>query len=253
MKRAILASILLLLTIIIHAEDGYRFWLRYDRIDDPVLLQQYRSAIVGVLVNNSSPTLHVAAKELQDGLTGLLGQPNTIIPHALGWVGPGALIAGTPASSPFVARLHWTDSLKRLGDEGFMIRQYTLNDQSGIAIVANTDIGVLYGVFQFLRLLQTHRSIQHLDIVSTPVLRYRMLDHWDNLNRTVERGYAGLSIFDWWTLPLYKDQRYTDYARANASIGINGSVINSVNASPVMLTPAWLAKAAALADIFRPY
>ena len=140
-----------------------------------------------------------------------------------------------------------------LGDEGFMIRQYTLNDQSGIAIVANTDIGVLYGVFHFLRLLQTHQSLQSLDITSIPALRYRVLDHWDNLNRTVERGYAGLSIFDWWTLPIYKDKRYTDYARANASVGINGSVLNSVNASPIILTPAWLKKAAALADIFRPY
>jgi alpha-glucuronidase len=93
----------------------------------------------------------------------------------------------------------------------------------------------------------------HLDITSIPALQYRVLDHWDNLNRTVERGYAGLSIFDWWTLPLYKDSRYTDYARANASVGINGSVINSVNASPIILTPAWLTKAAALADIFRPY
>jgi alpha-glucuronidase len=69
----------------------------------------------------------------------------------------------------------------------------------------------------------------------------------------VERGYAGLSLWNWFNLPDYKDPRYTDYARANASIGINGAVLNNVNASPLILTPEWLAKAAALADIFRPY
>ena len=242
-----------LLPRLTRAEDGYRLWLRYDRIDDPRLLQEYRSSIRGVLVYDKSPTLHAAANELKNGLDGLLGQQISFMNNVFGWVGRGALIIGTPTSSPLVAGLHWTDNLSRLGNEGFMIRRYKLKDQSGIAIVANTDIGILYGVCHFLRLLQTHQSLESLDITSIPALHYRVLDHWDNLNRTVERGYAGLSIFDWWTLPLYKDSRYTDYARANASVGINGSVLNSVNASPIILTPAWLAKSAALADIFRPY
>jgi alpha-glucuronidase len=235
------------------AEDGYRLWLRYDRINDPQLLQQYRSAISGLHFYATGSTLHAAYTELTNGLEGLLGHPIGELHGESGHVNEGTLLVGTPASSAPIGRLHWTDSLTRLGKEGFLIRHYTLDGKHGIAIVANTDIGVLYGVFHFLRLLQTHQSLQSLDTTSIPALRYRALDHWDNLNRTVERGYAGLSIFDWWTLPLYKDRRYTDYARANASVGINGSVLNSVNASPVILTPAWLTKAAALADIFRPY
>ena len=242
-----------LLPAITHAEDGYRLWLRYDRINDPQLLQQYRTTIHDLHFNTTSATLRAASDELTSGLAGLLGQPVGEIHSESTHTNEGALLIGTPASSALIARLHWTDSLNRLGKEGFLIRHYTLNDQSGIAIVANTDIGILYGVFHFLRLLQTHQSLQSLDITSIPALQYRILDHWDNLNRIVERGYAGLSIFDWWTLPLYKDRRYTDYARANASIGINGAVLNSVNASPIILTPAWLTKAAALADIFRPY
>ena len=235
-----------------NAEDGYRLWLRYDRINDPQLLQQYRAAIRDLHFNINSATLKAACDELTNGLAGLLGQPVEEIHNESTRINEGALLAGTPAS-PIIARLHWTDSLTSLGKEGFLIRHYTLDGQHGIAIVANTDIGVLYGVFHFLRLLQTHQSLHSLNITSIPALQYRVLDHWDNLNRIVERGYAGLSIFDWWTLPLYKDQRYTDYARANASVGINGSVLNSVNASPIILTPAWLTKAAALADIFRPY
>ena len=80
-----------------------------------------------------------------------------------------------------------------------------------------------------------------------------MLNHWDNLDGSVERGYAGQSIWDWWNLPDLKDPRYTDYARANASIGINGTVLNNVNAKADSLTAPYIAKAAALADIFRPW
>ncbi|PHQ61234.1 MAG: alpha-glucuronidase, partial [Sphingobium sp.] len=75
----------------------------------------------------------------------------------------------------------------------------------------------------------------------------------DNLDGMVERGYAGQSIWDWWRLPDYKGPRYTDYARANASIGINGTVLNNVNAKATSLTAPYIAKAAALADVFRPY
>ena len=80
-----------------------------------------------------------------------------------------------------------------------------------------------------------------------------MLNHWDNLDRTVERGYAGFSLWDWHKLPDYLDPRYTDYARANASLGINGTVLTNVNANATSLLPEYLAKAAALAAVFRPY
>ncbi|MGQ7407476.1 hypothetical protein ACTGWE_11680, partial [Streptococcus suis] len=100
-------------------------------------------------------------------------------------------------------------------------------------IAANTDVGVLYGVFHFLRLLQTRQPVSSLDLLSAPRLRYRFLDHWDNLDRTVERGYAEQSIFDWQKLPDYPDPRYTDYARACAAIGINGTGPTNGNASPI--------------------
>ena len=80
-----------------------------------------------------------------------------------------------------------------------------------------------------------------------------MLNHWDNLDRTIERGYAGESIWDWWKLPDVKDPRYVDYARANASLGINAVSLNNVSSKPEMLLPQFIAKAAALADVFRPY
>jgi len=111
----------------------------------------------------------------------------------------------------------------------------------------------LYGGFHLLRLIQTQENLNQLNIVSSPSLSLRILNHWDNLNRSVERGYAGISIFNWHTLPNYIDQRYIDYARANASIGINGTVLTNVNANATILTQAYLKKVKALADLFRPY
>ena len=105
----------------------------------------------------------------------------------------------------------------------------------------------------FLRLLQTHQNISNLNIISIPKIQNRILDHWDNLNRTVERGYAGISIWNWHELPDYIDQRYIDYARANASIGINGTVLTNVNANSLIFTKEYLIKVKALADVFRPY
>lgn len=252
MKRfaCILSCLLLFLSNHLLAEDGYRLWLRYDRIDNQHLLQQYLQDVGSCsFPNPGSGILAAAHEELTDAIAGLLGQPlhHTISPST------NTLLIGTPISLPLLTQLHWDTDLHRLGDEGFIIRKYTLNGHSGIAIAAAADKGILYGVFAFLRLLQTHQSITNLDIVSIPVRTYRILDHWDNLNRFVERGYAGLSLWNWFTLPTYKDKRYTDYARANASIGINGAVLNNVNADPLILTPEYLEKAAALADIFRPY
>ena len=108
---------------------------------------------------------------------------------------------------------------------------------------------MLYGAFHFLRLVQTRQTLEALDIVSKPRTHIRVLNHWDNLDGHVERGYAGQSIWDWHKLPDYLDPRYTDYARACASIGINGAVLTNVNANATSLTPAYLEKAAALADV----
>ena len=128
-----------------------------------------------------------------------------------------------------------------------------INGNNCIVITANTDTGILYGVFHFLRLLQTHQPAYPLNIISFPRLKLRLLNHWDNLNRTVERGYAGFSIWNWHTLPGYIDKRYIDYARANASVGINGTVLTNVNANATILTEPYLQKVKALAEVFRPY
>ncbi|HEX6558331.1 MAG TPA: alpha-glucuronidase, partial [Longimicrobiales bacterium] len=136
---------------------------------------------------------------------------------------------------------------------GFVIRSSMVAGQRTIIIAANTDIGVLYGVFALLRRMQLQQSLGHLHVSETPRVQLRLLDHWDNLDGTVERGYAGSSLWDWHKLPDYVSPRYTDYARANASIGINGAVLTNVNANAIVLTPEYLGKVAAVAGALRPY
>ena len=232
------------------AEDGYRLWLRYGRISDENRLKEYNKDIKKIHFPGDSPTLKAAREELTMGLAGLLGRETKYV-DKVGW--NGTLVIGTPESSSVVASLSMDDELTGLGKEGYIIQNAIIKGKKCIVISANTDVGVLYGVFNFLKLLQTNKNLDNLKIVENPKIKYRLLNHWNNLDRTVERGYSGFSIWDWHKLPDYLDPIYKDYARANASIGINGTVLTNVNANALVLTPAYLEKVAALADIFRPY
>src|SRR5690606_27643929 len=137
--------------------------------------------------------------------------------------------------------------------DGYIIRSQLWNGKKQIFIRGKTDKAWLYATFHLLRLIQSEQPVADLNIISIPRIQLRLLNHWDNLDRTVERGYAGQSIWNWHTLPGFEDKRYTDYARANASIGINGTVLTNVNANATILTAPYLQKVKKLADIFRPY
>ena len=232
------------------AEDGYDMWLRYPAVADARLLKQYRAQVKHIVSEADSPTLRAATAELQLGLSGLL---DTDIPLAKQLARTGSVVIGTPQGSPLIASLKLDDRLAELGPEGYLIEQTRVNKRDALVIAANTDVGVLYGAFDLLRQMQTHQKLNDLAISSAPRVQHRVVNHWDNLNRLVERGYAGLSLWEWGSLPEYKNPRYTDYARINASLGINGTVINNVNADPRILSDQFLKKAAVLADMFRPY
>jgi alpha-glucuronidase len=216
-------------------EDGYDLWLRYRKVDDPLLLTAYRAMIAHLVAGGT------AGAELSRGLSGLLGHrvPTRSEPH-----GPGAVIVGTPQSSRWVAP--YAGELRKLGPEGYLIRRH-----GGAIIVASIgERGVLYGAFHLLRLLQTRQSLVRLDIRERPANALRLANHWDNLDRTVERGFAGESIFHWDELPQVRP-RYTDYARALASVGINGTVVNNVNANVQFL--AMIPGLAGLAAVLREW
>lgn len=242
-------ALLLLWPAAAFPETGYDLWLRYPPIENPALRQQYRATISHLVVQQSSATGRLALAELRRGLSGLLGAE---LPLAENVDRDGGLVVGT-SSSPLVSSLGWSQPLAEQGPEGYLIRSARIGTHAVTVIASQGDVGALYGTFHFLRLLQTRRPLTNLHIAERPRLQMRLLDHWDNLDGTIERGYAGRSLWAWDELPGRIDPRVEDYARANASIGINGTVINSVNANPRSLTREYLDDAAALARTFRPY
>ena len=148
------------------------------------------------------------------------------------------------------------------------------NIQYEATITASTPIGLLYGAYELIRLQNTdayntgsgkqQNFSKTIDETEKPQVGLRILNHWDNLDGSIERGYAGKSIWKWEDIKLGKNgkggsiskslhDRLITYARANASLGINGSVLNNVNASPKMMTAEYINKVKVIANIFRPY
>ncbi|MDZ7935103.1 MAG: glycoside hydrolase family 20 zincin-like fold domain-containing protein, partial [Emticicia sp.] len=211
------------------ADDGYRLWMKYDLLKNSVKAAEYKR-FSGFLINQFGETsiTATAKNELKKGLDGLLGSPFSKK------IGSGGIVFKKNISIP---------------REGYRIQVQNGN----ITISAQTDKGILYGVFELLRQIQTESSISNINLASSPKIQLRMLNHWDNVLGTIERGYAGSSLWKWYELPENIDPRYIEYARANASVGINAVVLNNVNASARFLTKEYLEKVKALADVFRPY
>lgn len=209
------------------ADDGYRLWLRYDRIGDDALRAGLAARLAEVVFDcpASADTVVLAAAraELVRGLEGMLAQAPTVRQVTTG--------GGLPAP------------------EGYVITQ----DGGRVTIAAGDAAGILYGTFALLRAVQVGTPPDALTTASAPRIQRRLLNHWDNLDRTVERGTAGFSLWDWFQLPDHVDPRYTDYARACASIGINGTVLTNVNANALVLTPDYMDKVAAIATAMRPF
>ena len=252
--RTLYFPLILILSLLaastLHSDDGYRLWLNYDPIPKSPELTAYRQAIGQIVVPSNSATCGIIREELRRGLEGLLTQKISASGSAQSG---GLLLVGTPGSNRRIRSLVAGEKMEQLGKEGFIIRSIRNKGQRVILVSANDDRGLLYGAFALLRLIETRRPVDSLSMTSVPRIQYRLLDHWDNLDGSIERGYAGNSLWKWDELPSRLDPRYTDYARANASIGINGAVLNNVNADPRILDGEHLTKIAALSKVFRPY
>ncbi|WP_437298075.1 alpha-glucuronidase family glycosyl hydrolase [Sorangium sp. So ce426] len=230
-------------------ETGADLWLRYPKVPIPGRLAEYQAAFKRVVKSGTGASLDIAEAELVKGLSGLTGGT---VGTGAAVDGPGAVVIGT-AAADVIKGLPLAARLGALGPEGYLVEAADVGGQPVIAVAGNTEVGVLYGTFALLRHVQSHSALDKLSLTGSPKIGHRILNHWDNLDRSVERGYAGRSIWDWSALPGTLSPRYKDYARANASIGINGTVLTNVNANAQVLTPSYLTKVKALADVFRPY
>ena len=218
------------------AEDGYRLWLRYDVLPPASRADVYANASE-IVVDHDSPMARSATDELHRALSGLIGHE---VPVSSRVDREGAIVLTLKPGA-------------NLGTDGFRLRSVHVGGRRLIRIEATTDRGLLYGSFALIRRIQTAGSLSAISLTDRPRITLRMLDHWDNPDGSIERGYAGHSLWDWPRLPANIEPRLIDYARANASIGIDAVVLNNVNANAQILTAPWLAKVAALADTFRPW
>ena len=232
------------------AQKDYKLWLQYNAVTNSELASEYKNNLKGIVVFGKSETIKIAQKELKTGFQDMLGAIQEIKSDIKG---ENNLIVGSESNLNAEIRNELKSDFDKINSEGFIIKSISIKSKKQIIITGKNDIAVLYGVFNFLRILQTNKSVKNLNIADSPKTNIRILNHWDNLDRTVERGYAGFSLWNWQKLPDFIDQRYIDYARANASIGINGTVLTNVNANALILTPQYLEKVEALANVFRPY
>jgi len=244
----------LLASPVARAENGYELWLRYEHLPEPQFGQALELFRVVLADIGEFPEVDAAAAELQRGLRTMLGRelPIMACPDDARMFPDGAVsLCGIAPSPRFDI---WRDTFEsNVSGDAYLVQHGLAGASRVTVILGDLPVAKLYGAFAFLRHLATGGDPARLLLDSAPKIEHRLLNHWDNLDRSVERGYAGLSLWDWMTLPELKSQRYVDYARANASIGINGTVLNNVNSRAESLTADYIEKAAALADVFRPY
>jgi alpha-glucuronidase len=234
MIRPVLFLIILLYTSLLSANDGYKLWLDFKPLSSIEKKQyiQYTS----LSYDEDIVKKDIVAFKAVEVLNKYWATMN------------GRALKKSFSSSKNAITLYLSDDLD-IHKEGFEIS----SNNNGIYISARSGHGLLYGVYHFLQTIQKGKGILKLKIKSEPRINLRLLNHWDNLDRTIERGYAGFSIFNWHELPDIIDPRYEAYAEANASIGINGVVLTNVNANALILRKDYLDKVEKLADIFRPY
>lgn len=218
------------------AEDGYALWLRYAPLEQEEQRDGRTPTVHATPADD--PILGAAVAELKSGLSRLAGGPDRSV----------VVADRSSRTSPSFNLECGTDTAS---DGSFRVA--TDRSKDAVTITGPGPLSCLYGVFALLRELSQGKDALAVDLDETPAMPLRLLNHWDNPDGTVERGYSGRSIFDWWRLPEHLDRRLADYARANASIGINGTVVNNVNASPLFLTDRYIPKLSHVADMLRPY
>ncbi len=241
-------------------DNGYKSWLRCDKVTDDALSKEYASWTMEIMApsvvrqeSGQAAPLKTAVRELAKGIGLLLGMEPAIVEEAKqeGYVAVGVIGEFGLFDREFRSR-----EAESLTEEGYLIRAVRQSGQKHLIVAGKSEKGALYGVFHLLRLMQMGASFEGLELMESPKYGLRMINHWDNLDGSVERGYAGRSIFFKDHQLLSDSERVRDYARLMASIGINGIVINNVNVhrpETFLMTDLLLPEVSAIAGVFREY
>src|SRR5699024_1960308 len=237
-------------------EENYKCWLQYKSINNKDLIQYYHYYCSQLLSRTNSKIIDSAINELQTGITEMIGN-KVDLKNNFGEKS-GIILSTAKDIDLAISDYNINNSIfSKLNDEGFLIK--TINSskyESGILIVGKTDKGVLYGTFCLLHLIQKNEPIDDLEIYDQPENKLRMINQWDNIDGTIERGYSGKSIFFKNNEFIKDKQRLIDYARLLASIGINAISINNVNVWDVetkLITKEYLYEVQKVVSLFRTY
>jgi alpha-glucuronidase len=230
------------------ADTGYDAWLRYARLS-AAAAQEYKSLPRNVVVLGRSAVLNSAQQELLRGMKGMLGATLQVADSRD--IRENSFILGTIPQLRGISSQF--DPPQQLGEDGYWLASRRVRGFDCLVITGPTDRGVLYGTFALLSKIARNDKPDHLNDAQRPAVPLRWVNQWDNLNGTIERGYAGPSIFFENGAVRADLTRVHDYARLLASIGVNGCAINNVNADPRILTDDFLPQLARLADTFRPW
>lgn len=238
-KRTGSLIIFMMLAVSAWCDSGYKLWLNYKHEENPSLKSQY-----AFYLSNVEICLNKFKKEITEELE-----------RAAAKITETEVIYSKKPSGKMSENgiIYVLDKeLRFLGKEGYKIHSSIHNGSRVLFIRSSSDEGLLYATYELIRHMQCNESLDKIDITESPRHTIRLLNHWDNLTGEIERGYAGTTLWNWTKLPQI-EERYVDYARANASIGINGIVLNNVNADPRILRRDYLIKIAALANVLRRY
>lgn len=229
-------------------KESYAAWLQYKNIDDQAFVNENKQWCGSISVFGDSVVIESAKKELLHGISSMLGIEPVCSSESM----RSSIVLATKDSIGDIVDVDF----KELNDDGYVIKTVTTGETKQIFLLGKSNSGVLYAAFHLLRLMQNGKSLQQLDILEKPKNQLRMLNQWDNMDGSIERGYAGNSIF-------YKDNQFSeelnrieDYARLLSSVGMNGIAINNVNVHKVetdLITSSLLPKVAEVAAIFRAY
>ncbi|MFL6215876.1 MAG: alpha-glucuronidase family glycosyl hydrolase [Blastocatellia bacterium] len=227
-------------------EPGYDAWLRYEVIDEQAARRAYDRLPAVVVALDQSVVINSAREELVRGVRRMLGR-NLRVESRLPQ--EDAIVIGT--LDALRGKLPAINPRAPLKADGFVLKTLKREGHSYLIIAAASDRGVLYGAFAFLRRIALREPVNLLDLQESPYAPVRMLDHWDNLDGTIERGYAGPSIFFANNNVVDDLSRVRDYARLMASVGLNACSINNVNANPRVITSEFLPQLARIGEVFR--
>ncbi|KAI0454674.1 glycoside hydrolase superfamily [Xylaria acuta] len=224
------------------AEDGLNAWLRYARLPEDIIRQiGIPSNIISLNSTETSP-VYVASQEIQKGIKGILGKDLTISHENNKGL---SIVVGTVDA--FTAAGGKTDT-PELDEDGFWLD----TKAETIQILGHNERGALYGAFEYLSML-AQGNFTKVAYSTNPSAPIRWVNQWDNMDGTIERGYAGLSIFFKDNTTITNTTRVAEYARLLASIRVNGIIVNNVNTNPIILSDKNMAGLGKIADAMRPW